>query len=267
MFRDLMLQAAKNGGRILLDYFGRDIGCATKESKSSIVTQADIESEKVILEVIQNELPGHNYIAEESGFVNNDAQYTWVIDPLDGTSNFAAGIEWFGVMIALLEGNVPIMGCMYLPCSDVMYVSEKGSGVRRNGQRVSVSRETKLENILCAYCMDYHRNPEITRSQGLAVGMLASQVRNIRATNCLVDFCFTIDGRFGACINRATKIWDIAPVALMLEEAGGILTDLHGEKINFDLTANYLKTYQVMAANHDIIAQLLGIGFLSENID
>ena len=260
MHKELMLNAVKASGKVLLDYFGQNIDYEAKESRSSIVTKADIESEKTILNILQGQLPNYNYIAEESGFTDNNSEYTWIIDPLDGTSNYAAGIEWFGVMIALLKNDTPIMACMYLPCNEVMYFCEKGKGVDRNDTKITVSTETKLENILCVYCMDYNPDQEVTKSQGLTVGQLTNHVRNIRATNCLVDFCYVIDGRFGACINRATKIWDIAPSALMLEEAGGVLVDITGEKISFDLNKdNFLKTYQVIATNPSILPELLKI--------
>ena len=260
MYKDLMLEAAKTSGQVLLKFFRQSINCQAKESRSSIVTKADLESEKIILGIIQKQFPKHNYVAEESGFVYNGSEYTWVIDPLDGTSNFAAGIEWFGVMIALLKNETPIMGCMYLPYSDTIYFCEKGKGVYKDDTKIIVSKDTKLENILCAYCMDYNTDSGITKSQGLAVGLLANHVRNIRATNSLVDFCFVIDGKFGAAINRATKIWDIAPVALMLEETGGILADLNGEKILFDLSKDsVLRTYQVVATTASILPKIIEI--------
>ncbi len=224
-----MINAAQAGANVLMRYFGTGIGFAHKENRSNIVSQADIESEQTILRLLQNEYPGNNYIADESGYIVNGSDYTWTIDPLDG-----------------------------LPCADTMYFSQKGRGAFRNDEPVRVSGETKLENILCSYCMDYHPDPKVTRSQGLAFGRLASHVRNIRATNCLVDFCYVIDGRFGACINQATMIWDIAPGLLILEEAGGVLTDLSGTRIVLDIDkSRYLKNYPVIAAGKSVFPELL----------
>ncbi len=260
---DTMIEAALVGGVVLRGRFGVGGRVMQKEDQSSIVTEADFASEAAIVEVITRAYPDHNLIAEERGFVDKGADYTWVIDPLDGTSNFAAGLPWFGVLVALLEGAVPVLGAMHLPIADTLYVGAAGEGVTRNGERVHVTAEIDPRNALCAYGMDASSNVAKTRREAEALTRLVNGVRNVRATNSLVDFCYTVDGRLGAVINQNTKIWDIAPAWLLLREAGGILTDTAGNPLHFALGADYARSYAVIGASlalHPQIVQLIGGG-------
>jgi len=178
-----------------------------KESQSSIVTKADIDSEKRIIEIILEKFPNHNTLGEETGFQNRNSEFTWVIDPLDGTSNFAAGIPWFGVIICVLKNSVPEMAGCFLPVQNETYFAEKGKGATRNGEKIKVSGETELKNILAAYSLDYSDEPGKTESETKVIGQLVKNIRNLRGTNCLIDFCYTADGKLGACMNQTTKIW------------------------------------------------------------
>lgn len=103
----------------MLKYFGQPLDFSIKESQSNIVTKADLKSDSLISRLISDKFPSHNIISEESGFTNKNSEYTWVIDPLDGTSNFASAVPWFGVLITLLQNSVPIMGGAYLPVSKI----------------------------------------------------------------------------------------------------------------------------------------------------
>ncbi len=107
--KNTILNALHEAGEILMKNFGKLTEYAIKENQNSIVTAADIESEKKIIEIILEKFPDHNTLGEETGFQNRDSEFTWVIDPLDGTSNFAAGLPWFGVIICVLKNSVPVM--------------------------------------------------------------------------------------------------------------------------------------------------------------
>jgi len=229
-----LLECVGIGGEVLRDYFGKLLHPRQKEAASSIVCEADLASEKRILQHIRAHYPDHNIIAEESGCTWRGSQYTWVIDPLDGTSNFVAGIPWFGVQVAILRGRKPIMGAMYLPKEDTLYFGEAGKGAYRNGKKVRVTTEPDLCKVLCAFSFDSDPERRSRRSVELLF-RVAAAVRNTRGTNSLVDFCYAVDGRFGGCINLKTKIWDIAPVAVILPEAGGKFTHVDGRRIVFEL--------------------------------
>lgn len=259
-FKNVVLECVHGGGRILLDYFGKQPAIRYKGDQSNIVTDADLASERWIGERIRSAFPDHSLVGEETGYQRTDSEFTWVIDPLDGTSNFAAGIPWFGVLVALLKNHVPCLAAMYQPVFGTLYFAESGNGVYRDGARVQVTPETNLKNILCAYGVDAHVRPVELRPQIELLHRVVSRVRNIRSTNCLIDFCFTLDGRLGACLNLNTKIWDIAPLALMLPEAGGRLTDLAGREIQFRLDAEpFDRNYTVLGANPVLHAALLEV--------
>ncbi len=229
--KSTVAECATAAGRLLLQHFGQVHDIRVKESQSSVVTEADLAAEQLILKQIRDQFPDHNIIAEETGFQDRGSAFTWVVDPLDGTSNFAAGLPWFGVMVSVLERGSPILAGMYLPTEDRLYFAERGGGATRNGAPVRVTAETRWPHLLCAYGLDASQDIERVRRQGLLLGSLVQLARNVRATNSLVDFAGTIDGRLGACVNFNTKIWDIAAPALLLAEAGGQLTDLHGRPV------------------------------------
>jgi myo-inositol-1(or 4)-monophosphatase len=254
-----LLECVKIGGEVLRGYFGKLIHPRQKEEPCSIVCDADLASEKLILRHIQASFRGHNTIAEESGRVWHGSEYTWVIDPLDGTSNFVSGVPWFGVQIALLRGAEPILAAMYLPLEDTLYFAEIGHGAYRNGKKVRVTAELDLQKVLCAFGFD----PAPVRRSRRSIELLfrvSAAVRNTRTTNSLVDFCYTVDGRFGGCINLKTKIWDIAPVALILPEAGGKFTYLDGSRIVFELDARGInRDYVILGGSARLHAKLAAL--------
>ncbi len=240
--KETIIECVRAAGEILISRQGTISKFHEKDGNiSNIVTESDFASEKCIIEIIRRKYPEHNIISEEAGFIRGNSEYTWIVDPLDGTANYAAGIPWFGILIAALKGKTVMTGTMYIPSSDILYYSEKGKGVTRNDVRVNVSGETKLKNILCSYGVDSSDDESKTTSEFLLMRRLVENVRNVRVTNSLVDLGFTIDGRLGGCINRSTKIWDIAPSLLMFEEAGGMITDMDGSKIDFILDENIMK--------------------------
>ena len=183
--KELLQKALHEAGNILMSNFGKITEYSVKESQSSIVTKADIESEKKIIKIILEKFPEHNTLGEETGFQNRNSEFTWVIDPLDGTSNFATGLPWFGVIICVLKNSVPVMAGCFLPVQNEIYFAEKGKGATRNGEKIKVTSETELKNILAAYSLDYSDEPGKTESEAKVIGQLVKHIRNLRGTNCL----------------------------------------------------------------------------------
>jgi myo-inositol-1(or 4)-monophosphatase len=253
-------KALQQAGKILMGYFGKITEYSVKESQSSIVTKADIESEKKIIETVLEKFPDHSTLGEETGYQNRNSEYTWVIDPLDGTSNFAAGLPWFGVIICVLKNSVPVMAGCFLPVQNEIYFAEKGKGATRNGEIIKVSPETELKNILAAYSLDYSDEPGKTDREAKVIQQLVSRIRNLRSTNSLIDFCYTADGKLGACMNQTTKIWDIAGPGLIIEEAGGKVTDINGYPFSFSLNKeNYGRNFTIVASNKVLHSELIKI--------
>lgn len=248
----------KEAGKILLENFGKITHYKVKESQSSIVTQTDVESEKRIMNIISEAFPNHNLLGEETGFQNKNSEYTWVVDPIDGTSNFAAGIPWFGIIICVLKNFQPEMAGCYMPVQNQLYFAENGKGAFMNSESISVSKEKDLKNILVAYSLDYSDEPGKTEQESKIIQRLVKNVRNLRSTNCLVDLCYTADGKFGACANQTTKIWDIAGPSLIIEEAGGIATDFNGEHFDFSIAEeNFEKNFEIVASNRFLHSQII----------
>lgn len=253
-------KALREAGNILMENFGKIVDYTVKESQSSIVTKADLESEKKIIEIILEKFPDHNTLGEETGFQNRNSEFTWVIDPLDGTSNFAFGIPWFGVIICLLKNDIPFMAGCFLPVQNELYFAEKGKGAIRNGEKIKVSGETELKNILAAYSLDYSEEPGKTEREAKVIQQVVSRIRNLRSTNCIIDFCYTADGKLGACMNQTTKIWDIAGPGLIIEEAGGKVTDIQGNNFDFSLNVdNYNRNFTIVGSNKILHFELIKI--------
>lgn len=250
---NILKEALKEAGKILTSYFGSVTDYDIKENQSNIVTKADIESERRIQEIISQSFPEHNILGEEMGFQDKGSAYTWVIDPIDGTSNFAAGIPWFGVIICLLKDDIPILSGAYLPIQDQLYVAEKGGGAFLNDRPILVSSEGKLKNVLFGYSLDYSDKSGKTEAESILIRNIVKEVRNLRSTNSIVDFCYCADGRLGAVINQTTKIWDIAGPGLLVEEAGGKVSDLHGMPLDFSLNKeNYGRNFEVIFSNNKL---------------
>ena len=258
--KQTILECVRPAGEILLRYFGRNLNVRHKGDQSNIVTDADVASERWIVGHIRDRFPNHNIIAEETGYHRASSAFTWVVDPLDGTSNFAAGLPWFGVQVAVLQDFSPVLAAKFLPITNTLYWAEKGQGVYRDGTRVRVTAETDPLNVLCAFGLDATASGDRSRHQAGVLHRVANGVRNIRATNCLLDFCFTIDGRLGGCVNFNTKIWDIAPLALMLPEAGGRLTDMEGREIVFRPDSEpFDRNYTVVGGSQALHPRLLDL--------
>ncbi|MEN8228689.1 MAG: inositol monophosphatase [Bacteroidota bacterium] len=258
--REILDSALKKAGAVLMEHFGNTTMAKVKESISSVVTEADLASETAILEILGNTPEPFNIITEESGYIDHGSSYTWVVDPLDGTSNFAAGLPWFGVIISLFHKSEPVQAAMYLPVEAQLYYAESGKGAWKNGEPIRTTHSRKLDEHLIAYSFDFSHEAGKTDAEMKILSNLSTKVRNIRSTNSLVDFCFTTDGRLGAAINQTTKIWDIAAPWLITHEAGGVVTDINGNSIDFDLTqSKFDRNYTIIASGSGIHHQLIQI--------
>jgi myo-inositol-1(or 4)-monophosphatase len=251
---------ARAAGQVLLGHFGRTTSTLQKSDLSNVVTAADLESEQAIVRAIRHRHPTHSIIAEETGCDLRGSEFTWVIDPLDGTSNFAAGIPWFGVLIALLRAGEPQLGVLHLPVSDELYCAERGGGAYRNGRRISVTAEPLLSNVLWAWGMDAAENEAAALRDTALLARVLQRVRNVRATNSLVDCAYVADGRLGGMVNRSTRIWDIAASMVIIGEAGGVYTQADGNPLTLDATSRAAeRVYAVMAGAPTLHRQMLAL--------
>lgn len=257
---DILITALMTSGKILLKYFNKPLEIKQKESQSSIVTEADLESEKIIIDLIRNAYPDHNIISEEAGFISNNSEFTWVIDPLDGTSNFASGIPWFGVLITLFKQDSPIMAGAYLPVQNTLYFAEAGKGAYRDGKLLPLLEKRKITDSLFAFCIDYTEDTAFL-DRGLKVfKYLIKNTRNIRSTNSLIDFIYVAEGKFGGVLNLYTKVWDISGLGLIISESGGIMKNTNGKDLQFSIGESLIReNFPVVAGTRQIVESLTDV--------
>jgi myo-inositol-1(or 4)-monophosphatase len=256
--KKLLIAALKASGDTLLEYFNKPLEIKQKESQSSIVTDADLASEKVIIGLVKDRFPGHNIISEEYGFLNNNSEYTWIIDPLDGTSNFASGIPWFGILITLFKNNTPVLAGAFLPVQDIMYIAEAGKGAYRNGKLIPKIKNKKLNDSLFAFCVDFTEDT-VFLNKGIEIyKYIIRNSRNIRSTNSLIDFIYVAEGKFGGVLNLYTKVWDISGLGLIISEAGGTMKNTDGNDIQFSISGSIIdENFPVIAGSKEIVQSLL----------
>lgn len=214
--------------------FGK-VTSTTKQGNSNyVLTQTDISIGTYIIEQIQKTFPDYNIIDEEAGVIDKKSRFTWVVDPIDGTSNFASGLPTYGVMIGLLENETAIAGGIALPAFGQLFMAEKGQGATCNGQTIHVSNQTDSLSTLVAYGIDGHQeDPQITIQETEILAKIILNIRNLRTTNSAYDMAHVADGKYGAYLNQTTKIWDNVALQPIVEEAGGIVTDFWGYPMDY----------------------------------
>jgi len=226
-----------------------------------LVTQADAHCQQIIIERIKETYPDHGFIAEESSDdkilklpPRGGEQFWWVIDPIDGTNNFAHRLFLFAVSIAVIYEGQPIIGVIFEPATDSMFTAVKGSEAQLNGRRVTTSEENL--NRFASIGLDSHFDKGVP-SWACEI-MKKTKFRNFGST--ALQFAFVAKGSFVAAIASCPKLWDIAAGVLIAETAGAIVSDWQGGKIfpiNID---NYDgRVFQVVAANRNVHAQILAL--------
>lgn len=224
---EVAVEAAKAAGEVLMELRGRvDV---QMKGRIDLVTEADVAAEKVIVERLRNAFPDHQIVAEESGVHEAvDADYCWYVDPLDGTTNYAHGLPEFAVSIALLEKGVPMVGVVHAPGLRECYVAEKGKGTTLNGKPVRVSSEGELVRSLLATGFPYDiATSEHNNIDHFCRFVLACRdVRRIGAA--ALDLAYLSAGRFDAFWEYGLNPWDFAAGCLLVEEAGGQVSDFRG---------------------------------------
>ncbi len=248
MIEDLKF-IAKTSGEIIRSYFGKTFSIEFKSDMKNLVTQADKESEKAIIDFIKNKYPSHGILAEESGSQSIGADYLWVVDPLDGTSNFAHGLPIFSVSIGLQFKGETVMGVVYDVMRDKLYSAEKGSGAFRDDFKLTVSKNSMIEEsfLVTGFPYNISENPENAFEKFIAMTKASRAVR--RLGSAAIDFCYVAEGVFDGFWEVFLNPWDICAGKLLVEEAGGMVTDFCGEPItifNNTILASNGKIHQKM---------------------
>ena len=246
---------ARQAGAVLLKGYGK-VHHVRQKGVIDLVTEFDRRSEDVLISFIQEEFPDHAILAEESGPNNTISEYQWVIDPLDGTTNFAHGIPMFSVTIALLKKNSPIVGVAYDPLRNEMFSAEVGQGATLNNNPIHVSSETILGNavISTGFPYDLHTNPRNNFAQFVQFQLRTQAVRHLGSAS--LDCTWTAMGRLDGYWEFGVKAWDIGAGALIVREAGGCVTSVDGDE-------NFLSNDSILVSNsllHEPMLRVLSEG-------
>lgn len=219
----------KEAGKLLLSFWRKPIKRMKKEH--SIVTEADLASEKLLIERLEILLPQADFWTEESGaFGTNGSGYHWVIDPLDGTRNFASHIPYFAVSVALTYNNEPVLACIYNPILDELFYARKGAGAFCNGEKIEISPVKSLKEACVAISISYRSRERIDElSYAQKIASMVAAVRHMGAV--ALDLANLSIGRFDGAFWGHLAWWDIAAGILLVEEAGGNVADLRGEAL------------------------------------
>lgn len=223
----------KSASEIANKNFGKVKGTTKPGDNNQVLTETDLEIGKFIISQIEKEFPHANIIDEEAGVVDKKSNFTWIIDPIDGTSNFANGVPTFGIIIGLLDKDVPIVGGIALPRFDRIITAEKGKGTFEKDKRLLVSKEAEIRNVLVAYGIDSSTDKDKTKEEGKIIAEIVSKIRNLRTSNSVFDSVMVAQGSYGLVLNKTSKIWDNVGQQVIIEEAGGVYTDYFGNKIDY----------------------------------
>ncbi|MFH1392022.1 MAG: inositol monophosphatase family protein [Candidatus Diapherotrites archaeon] len=227
-------KACVEAGKIAMKYFQGDF-TITKKGRIDLVTNADVECEQKIKKVILAEYPTHSFLGEEEGS-QGESKNVWIIDPIDGTTNFAHGIDNFSHSIALVRDNEIICGAVFDPVNKKLFTAVKGKGAELNGKKISVSKTEKLIDSVVITGFPYD-NGEI---RGKAVASISSLIGNCqgirRFGSAALDFCFVAQGICDGFFEYYLKSWDVAAGFLIAKEAGATITDINGNEATINST-------------------------------
>lgn len=231
-FKDIAVEAAFQGGVILKEAFYMDIQMEGKGAHD-VVTAADRQSEQKILNLLKRYFPGHSFVAEESGTIRTGSGYCWYIDPLDGTSHFITGNPYFSVSIALGFNDEIILGVVFAPVLDELYIAEKGKGAFLNGKPIQVNHKNRLEDAIVSTAYSAHE-AEIANALRI-IEKLALRLRKVVVNfSPALDLCNTARGRLDGLITKGTTPEDHAAGSLILSEAGGMVQNFGNERWDVD---------------------------------
>ena len=227
---DFAINIAKNAGLIHMDYFGKLSTIEKKTTKIDLVSKADIESNQYIVNEIQNKYPGHSILSEEMGKYSGDSNYEWVIDPLDGTTNFVHNLPIFACSIGLKLNGQTILGVVYNPAADKCFYAEKGKGAFLNKNQISPTSSKTLSESLLATGFPYEHDEKYDLLFKLFKEFY-DRTRGLRRLGAAsLDLCFVGMGRFDGFYEYGLKPWDICAGEIIAKESGAIVTDWNGKK-------------------------------------
>jgi myo-inositol-1(or 4)-monophosphatase len=245
------IEAALAGGAILKSYYGGAFRVAFK-GELDLVTQADTESEAQVLSILRARLPDVSILAEESGVSDRDTAQRFIVDPLDGTTNFAHAYPMFAVSIGYEEDGRVRAGVVYDPIREELFTAEQGRGAFLNGSKLHVSTTDRIEHSLLVTGFPYDLKDDLEGNLRLFERFMGIARAIRRDGSAALDLCYVAAGRFDGFWEEKLGPWDTAAGALIVEEAGGRVTDLRGGTFHYTQKG-------VVASNGRIQERMLSI--------
>ena len=249
-YKKLAIRAALKSGYFIKKSVGK-INSISYKGRDDIVTDVDKKSERMIIDIIRSRFPGHSILSEERGAVDNHSPYKWIIDPLDGTTNFAHAFPFFSVSIALEESGRIIAGVIYDPMREELFSAEAGKGAYLNNKRITVSTTGKLSGSFLATGFSYGRKRK-DKNVGNFKKLLVRTMAVRRAGSAALDLAYVACGRFDGFWEMDLHPWDSAAGYLLVKEAKGNVTKFDGSS-----WTPYDK--DVLATNNRIHKQIVSI--------
>ncbi len=231
-FIDTAINAARAAGRVIERFKSEPLDVRTKGEHYNLVTAADVACEEEIVRTIRADWPDHNFFAEEMKYERTPSPFTWVIDPIDGTANFAHGFPHFSVSIALARGEELVSGVVLDPSRGELFQAVRGAGARLNGRPLAVSAAASLRESLLVTGFYYDRGATMDETLDKIRTLLRAGVMDIRRTgSAALDLCWVAAARVDGYFEYKLNAWDFAAGALILAEAGGRVTDWQGRPL------------------------------------
>lgn len=230
---NVAILAAQQAGELLRKAFGSSYASTSKEGKHNLVTEYDQKSEEMIIKFIKKQFPDHGFLGEEGGAIGETSHgIQWIIDPIDGTVNFAHHIPWFSVSICAAFQGEPLSGVVYAPMTQELFVAEKGLGAYLNGSPLKVTKTPILADAILAtgFPCNVHENPSGCVDHFVNFVKLGLPIR--RFGSAALDLAYVAAGRFDGFWEVLLHPWDFAAGKLLVEEAGGKVTNYQKEEVD-----------------------------------
>lgn len=231
-FLKVAKQAALDAGKIISQYFGQVSKVTIKNNDpSDFATKADIEAERIIVKILSNHFPSHNILAEEGSGFKKGSEYIWAIDPIDGTISYVAGMPNFTVSIGLLKNNLPILGVIYHVAAKDLYYAEKSKGAFLNNQKITVNHKDELAKSVLSFDFG-HKNSRQEKFNAY-ISPLLNKVGYVYSLGSgALELAYTSCGILEGLIQTG-GVWDVLAGTVIVIEAGGKVTDLKGQEIDW----------------------------------
>ena len=227
---DVSIKVAKEGGNIIRDRFLTEKKISFK-GRSDIVTDVDVEVENLVLGKLKYEYPDFSVLAEESAPIQTNSEYTWVIDPIDGTRNYAEGIPHFCILVALAKGSDVELGITYDPITEELFTAQKGMGAFLNGGPISVTNKEEISECLLGFDLGY-----VDQKAGTALDMIRSLWPGFQSMRLMgsagLGMAYASAGRLDLYFHHSLSPWDMAAGLILAREAGGAVVDRQGNPAN-----------------------------------